>query len=171
MLHGFGRAEIGKALGKYLAQRGRGDGKPMPLGTVDDYRARVRKRWEDNPILAVEDERDAAIRRYKRRIVQAKTHADSARYEALLAKVTGLEVNTGTLQLVPPAGSPPGTPPTIDVNVTQRPPEAMTSQERRKEIEALEARRRAATAPQVEQAPPAGQDARPEGPPSEDGEG
>jgi hypothetical protein len=95
MLHGQGRQQLARSLGKYLQARGwQETDAPVPLPTVDAYIRRVNERWREESAPRREEERRLQRRRLMRDLLQAradKRHTDAIRLEALASKVLGTE--------------------------------------------------------------------------------
>ena len=142
---GMSRDNVARMLGE-IVQSG---GPPIPPRTLDDYIARVKKRWNETAAANVKEAKRAFIRRnlaHVRRAVQKGALASIARHEKLIGDTQGVFAPVRI-----EASTPPGQP----IEVSIRDPRKMTSAERRKRLAELEAKRQvtlAATAVAVKPA-------------------
>ena len=103
LLHNASRHSISTALADAF---GRPPGTPIPLPTVDDYIAKVNKRWsEEAELTRVETRRRQQRRLYKRLAgLKAGGHfREAAELEKLIAKVEG---NIMPIEVSGPGGGP-----------------------------------------------------------------
>jgi hypothetical protein len=138
LLYGQGRTVIAQALGHYLKARGwQDDDTPMPFNTVDDYIKRVKEMQAEEQSRDREDLRVRQSRRLHQRMMKADAddrHRDALRAERLLMDIDGTAAPKRII-----ASTSPGEP----LEVRLRDPELMTTGERRRRIEQLEAEERA----------------------------
>lgn len=117
------------------AEFGRPKHTPIPIGTVDDYIAKVNARWAEEAALTRAETRKRQLRRLYRRLSALKgagNYREAAELEKLIAKIEG---NLAPIKVE--ASTPPGKP----IEVSVRDPRKMTSGERRKRIAELEAKK------------------------------
>lgn len=92
MLLRMSRDNVAKMLGQIAAGVKDGSAPPLPPRTVDDYYARVKKRWEDAAgETSKEIKRQAVLRQFShmRRAVEKGNLAAVARHEKLLGDIQG----------------------------------------------------------------------------------
>lgn len=139
LLYGQGRTAIAQALGQYMKARGwQETDAPMPFNTVDDYIKRAKEIQAEEQSRDREDLRVRQSRRLLQRMMKADAddrHRDALRAERLLMDIDGTAAPKRII-----ASTAPGQP----LELRMRDPELMTTGERRRRIEQLEAEERAA---------------------------
>lgn len=137
LLYGQGRTVIAQSLGQYMKARGwQLDDTPMPFNTVDDYIKRAKEMQAEEQSRDREDLRVRQSRRLLQRMMKADAddrHRDALRAERLLMDIDGTAAPKRII-----ASTAPGQP----LELRMRDPELMTTGERRRRIEQLEAEER-----------------------------